>query len=167
MSDYLKELFIDQVKDLGKGGCDCDDIGGGTAGGGGDFNLLCEFEVGTTVPKSGKVDLSSYDCKEFILIGDVPPTTDLNLTHIIDIGIMGKGLQINTKSNRQFTHAYIVKAGDKYAGFSGATSGWSVYQAYTIGATPRGTGTADNFLNISYTPSTESEFKSTYKLYGR
>lgn len=160
MSDYLKELFIDEVKNLGRGGS-------GSGGASGGWKLLTEFEVGTSITTRVDVDLSTYECNEFFFVGEVPGMTDMAINFNIDIGGMGKGLTFSAKNNPNKMYAHIFKDGNEFKGFAGKSDGWSAFIAYGIGSTPRGTEADNKKLNLYCYPYTETEYVALCKLYGR
>lgn len=138
-------------------------------GGGSDWKLLGEYEVGTAFADTIKIDLNTFDCNEFWAIGSVPATKDISTTFCLNIGSTSQQMKAGENANPSDVIAYITKINGKCQGFAGYETGWnSSKNAVTLSPSPRSAENSWCTLNLNFYPYvTDSEITATFKLYGR
>lgn len=133
---------------------------------------MAEFKLLDTVTltpsdKTKQIDLSTYECTEFLIHGNIPKTSN-NTSFRIGIGIynfVSPRNNSNVYAVEMIAHVYIVDG--IVIGYAGYDSGWS--NGNSIGAfmkTPRSTTQETNML-MEFFPYVSGDEQAVIEIYGR
>lgn len=138
--------------------------GGGTSGG--EYTLLSEFEVGTSLDRRAEIRLNTFDCNEFFLIAEVPIVAGTNFSVA---SFLGNGLSVTTKNYNQYVYAHLVKINDMYMGFATSNTGYDTSKnIFSLSPSPRTPEDDHDLLTVSFYPYIVNyDIVATCKLYGR